>query len=195
MTVFALLFLALFLAAVVTLIVAGVLALRGFRAGALARLRLVGMSAAAYMGVVVVVALVTPQRFLAIGDEQCSDDWCIAVRAVRQQPASTSTMYNVTFGLMSRARGVAQRERSVGVYLRDARGRRYDPAGDAGDIPFDTLLHAQETIEATRRFEVPAGADIVGLVVTREGGIPGPGCCIIGDEGSLLHKKTIVRLQ
>jgi hypothetical protein len=31
--------------------------------------------------------------------------------------------------------------------------------------------------------------------VAREGGGRFPGCCIIGDDNSVLHKRSIVRLQ
>jgi hypothetical protein len=195
MTIFDLLFLVLFFAGVIALTAAGVLATRGHHVRALATLQRLAMAAAAYMSVVVVVSLLTPQRFIVVGEDQCSDDWCIAVRAVNRQSATAAVQYTVAFRLTSRAGRVAQRERSVVVYLRDSRGRRYDPDRDASVVPFDTLLAPRQTLEAVRRFSVPSDAQIVGLVVTREGGTPGPGCCIIGAEGSVFHKRTIVRLD
>jgi hypothetical protein len=92
-------------------------------------------------------------------------------------------------------RRVAQREHFVVVCLRDSHGARYNPAVDAGSVPFDTLLEPMQTITATRRFLVPQRAAIAGVVVAREGGGRFPGCCIIGDEGSLFHKRTIVRVE
>lgn len=195
MTIFDLLFITLFLAAVGTLIVAAVVALRGRRARALRILQRLGIMAALYLFIVVGVAAVTPQRFLHVGDDQCSDDWCIAVEGVRHDSTSAGTDYGVTFRLASRARRVAQRERFVAVYLRDTRGRRYDPVADTTVIPFDTLLQPGETLAATRRFVVPRDADVVGLVIAREGGGWFPGCCIIGDESSFFHKRTIVKLD
>jgi len=81
------------------------------------------------------------------------------------------------------------------VYLRDERGGRYAPVTEVGAVPFDTLLQPGETVAATRRFLVPAEARVAGLVVARGGGGWFPGCCIIGEQGSLLHRRTIVKLD
>ena len=90
---------------------------------------------------------------------------------------------------------MTQREPLVAVYLRDPNGRRHDPVADARAVPFDTLLHPGESLTATRRFHVPAAAAVTGLVLGRRGAGRIPGCCIIADEGSLLHRPTIVRLD
>jgi hypothetical protein len=82
------------------------------------------------------------------------------------------------------------------AYLRDAAGRRYDADPDTAAVPFDTLLAPGQRVRAQREFVVPTGAVIVGLVFTHEGaGAWFPACCIIGDDGSLLHKRTLVRLE
>lgn len=195
MTLFDLLFLVLFLGGACALLVAAISAIRGRRSRATAILRGCGIGAAVYFSVLVVVSVLTPQRFIKIGDDQCSDDWCIAVSTIGRHPTAEGIRYEVTFRLSSRAQRVAQRERFVVVYLRDSHGGRYNPEVDPGSVPFDTLLEPMQTITATRRFLVPRNADIVGVVVAREGGGRFPGCCIIGDEGSLLHKRTIVRVE
>jgi hypothetical protein len=66
---------------------------------------------------------------------------------------------------------------------------------DVAGVPFDVRLEPLQQIITTRAFAVLADAPAVGLVVSREGGITFPRCGIIGDEGSLLHKRTIVRLD
>jgi hypothetical protein len=196
-TVFDLLFVILFLVSLGTLIAAAVSAIRGRRGRAVVLLRRLGVVLALYFCAVILVSALSPQRFSAIGVDQCSDDWCIAVQSVRRDTASTGIRYEVTFRLASRARRVAQRERFVAVYLLDERGRRYAPATDATEVPapFDTLLQPEETVATIRRFLVPADAKVAGLVVARGGGGWFPGCCIIGDQGSLLHRRTIVRLD
>lgn len=193
-TLFDLLFILLFLTAVVTLGAALIAALRG-RTGVAGRLlRRLVVAAGGYLGVVVVVSLVTPQRVIAIGDDQCSDDWCIAVSQVRRTPVANGVTVEVTFRVSSRARRVEQRERGVIVYLRDAHGRRVDPVARATDLPFDVRLAPQAQVTTSREFLVPADATELGIVVARSG-LPFPGCCIIGDESSLFHKRTIVRLD
>jgi hypothetical protein len=195
MTVFDLLFVVLFLASLGTLIVAAVSPLQGRRGRALVLLRRLGVVLAFYFCALILVSALTPQRFRAIGVDQCSDDWCIAVQSVRRDTTRAGIGYEVTFRLASRARRVAQRQRFVAVYLLDERGGRYAPVTDATEVPFDTLLQPEETLAAIRRFLVPSDARVAGLVVARGGGGWFPGCCIIGDQGSLFHRRTIVKLD
>jgi hypothetical protein len=194
MSIYDLLFLALFLGAIAALIAAGVAAVRGNRAGSLVALRRLGLSALAYLGVVAIVSLASPRRFVAIGDEQCSDDWCLVVTGVQRSQVSAGVSYKVAFRILSRARRVTQREQGVVVYLRDGRGQRYDPDPRIAGLPFDARLEPLQQVSTVRDFVVPTAASDVGLVVAREGGIPFPRCCIIGDAGSLLHKSAVVRL-
>ena len=84
MTLFDLLFIVLFLTGVVALVSALVTALRGHGAAALRRLRTLALAALVYMAIVAAVSLVLPRREVAVGEEQCSDDWCIAVDDARQ---------------------------------------------------------------------------------------------------------------
>jgi hypothetical protein len=194
MTIFDLLFIALFLTAAGTSVAAVVAAVRGRRATARVLVRRLALSTAAYLGAVAIVSVASPRRFVDVGENQCSDDWCIAVTGVRRTPGLGEVAYEVTFRISSRARRVAQRERGVVVYLEDGRGRRYDADPRVADAPFDVRLEPLQQVTTTRAFTVPADAPAVGLVVWRTSGMPFPGCCIIGGEGSLFHRRTMVRL-
>jgi hypothetical protein len=193
MTLFDLLFLGFFFTTVVMLVAAAVSALRRRRARATALLRWLGTFVAAYLGVVILVSLVSPRRVLDVGDEQCFDDWCIAVTDVRREPSGAGVRYALTLRVSSRARRRPQRERGIGVYLMDDRGRCYDPVPDPEEVPFDVLLRPGEAVNITRVVEVPAEAERPVLVVSHGGGFPG--CFIIGDSESLFHKRTVVRLD
>jgi hypothetical protein len=193
MTLFDLLFIGVFFATVVTLVVAAVAAIRGRRARAMALLRRLGIFVAVYLGVVILVSLVSPRRVLNVGDDQCFDDWCIAVADLRRESADAGISYTLTFRLSSRARRRAQREHGVRVYLMDDRGRCYDPMPDPAAIAFDVMLQPQEAVNITRVFDLPADANHLVLVVSHGGGFPG--CFIIGDSESLFHKRTVVRLD
>jgi hypothetical protein len=84
---------------------AAVAAIRGRRAVAAQRLRRLFTGLAAYMAVVLLVGIVTPQRTLSLGDPQCSDDWCIAVTGAASTPlAPAQRRVDVEFRLASRAR-------------------------------------------------------------------------------------------
>jgi hypothetical protein len=191
-----LLFIALFLAAVVSLITAGVAALLGNRARAIRVLCVMGVSAAIYLGIVCIVSAATPRKILNLGDPQCSDDWCISVDGAERVPGNSAISYDVSLRLFSRARRVSQRENHVVVYLTDEQGRRFDSVPRDSDVPFNVLLQPGESVTTHRIYRLPADAHGVAAVVTREGGALGcfPGCFVI-TENDWFHKPTIVRLD
>ena len=192
MNIFDLLFIALFLATVATLLTAASFAIRGRGANALGLLRRLCICAGAYLGIIVLTSLFWPRTALQVGDRRCFDDWCIAVEGASRQPAGGHVTYRVNLRLSSTARRVSQRENNLAVYLTDDRGRRFDPAWNQADIPFNVQLGPQESVIATRIFEVPADAHDPGLVIAHEGGFP-IGWFIIGYE-TWFHKPAIVRL-
>lgn len=93
MTLFDLLFLVLFLACAGALLVAAPSAIRGRRSRAVAILRGCGIWAAVSFSVVAVVSVLTPQRFIRSGDDQCADDWCIAVSTIARHASTEGTHY------------------------------------------------------------------------------------------------------
>jgi hypothetical protein len=193
MTPFDLLFILVFLTSVFLLGWIAVAAVRGRRAVAARTLRFLASGLAGYMIVVLLVGLATPQQKLPPGQAQCSDDWCIAVTHVSAEPGTPpDRRVDVEFTLSSRARRITQRERFVTVYLRDSDGHRYDPAQSADQPPFDVLLGPGQSLSTHRLFVVPDDVHDLGVVVTREGDLAFPRCCIIG-EGPL-HKPPITPL-
>lgn len=193
MSVLDLLFLGLFIAAAISLVAAVWFALRGqFGRAARVLLRLL-VSAGVYMGVVVLVSLVSPRRYLKADATQCFDDWCIGVAEFRRAPEGGGVTYRVDLRVSSRARRVCQRERNVVVYLTDEQGKRYDPIPDASATPIGVLLRPQESAVASRSFLVPAEAKDVGLVIAHEGGFP-IGWFIIGYD-TWFRKPPVARLQ
>jgi hypothetical protein len=192
MSVFDLLFIMAFFATVVTLFVAALSAIHGRGARAIHLLRGCAICAAVYLGIVALVSLFGARHVLNIGNPRCFDDWCIAVENVRRQPVNAGISYMVTLQISSHAQRVSQRENGVVVYLTDDSGRRYDPVPDNSAVPLNVLLGPEESVAATRSFEVPADARETGLIITHEGGFP-IGWFIIGYE-TCFRKPTIVRL-
>ncbi len=188
MSIFDLLFLALLLASIVTLLISAVQSIRG--KGGLRILRRWAICFALYMAVVCAVAVATPRKFLAIGDVRCFDDWCIAVAGAQHEGG----LYHLTLQISSQAKRVTQRENGVHVYLTDAAGRRFDPLPGAAETPLDVVLSPGQMVEAQRSFQLPNDARDVGLVVAHGGSYCFPGCFIIGDEENPLGKRTVVRL-
>jgi hypothetical protein len=142
------------------------------------------------MTIVYVVALATPQRVYAVGEDRCFDDWCIAVETADRSPAPEGILYTVALRLSSHAGRVSQREKGVRVYLTDDRGRRFEPIPDPAQTPIDVLLAPGQAVQAKRTFLVPPDAHDVGFALSHNG----PGWLIIGDDGNPLHKHAVVRL-
>jgi hypothetical protein len=195
MTIFDLLFIAVVFASLGTLIAAAIAAIRRRHAHALGILRKFGVCAIAYLAIVVAVALLSPQRVLNAGDPWCFDDWCLRVENVSQTPAPPQVSYNVALRIFSQARRVSQRAKGAWIYVIDEHGNRYAPEPDPSAVPLDVMLQPGESVTTSRVFKVPADARELGLI-TGHGG-PGcfPGCFIIGDNASLFHKRTLVRLR
>jgi hypothetical protein len=193
MTLFDLLFLLLVLASLVTLAIALLAAVRGRWSRALAIVRKFGFCLVAYLAIVAIVGFLSPQRVLRVGDPWCFDDWCLTVQNVAQAPVPPQVAYTVSLRLYSQARGISQRAKGAWIYVVDEQGHRYAPEPYPSATPLDVLLQPGESVTTTRTFKVPANAGKLGLI-TGHGGPFNPGVIIIGDEASLLHKPTFVRI-
>jgi len=190
MTIFDLIFIAVFFTTVIMLAVAAVAAIAGRRRRAIGALRSLSVLLAAYLVTVVAASFTTPQRLIRMREAQCFDDWCIAVDRAEGSPESENVVYAVTLRVFSRARRRVQRENGVAVYVLDDRGRRYTPRDDPRAVPLNVRLRPGESVTTTRTFVLPADTENPGLVVAHG---RFPGMFIIGDDQSLFHKPTVVR--
>jgi len=194
MTIFDLLLLFLLLAALITLLTAAVSALLGKGAQSLRLLRNLAICAGVYLATVALVGLTSPQRILRVGEPWCFDDWCLSVEAVNHTPAPPLVAYTVSLRLFSRARRVFQRAKGAWIYIVDRDGHRYSPVPDPSATPLDVMLGPGDSVTTSRVFRLPAGAAGLGLT-TGHGGPVNLGALAIGDESSLLHKPTYIRLE
>lgn len=187
-----LLFVVVFLAGIVASLWAAILAVRGRFRKSLAILRRLAICAALYVGIVILVSLVSPRRVIDVGDTLCWDDWCLTVADAKCSESPAGIRYVITFRVSSRARRRAQRGLGACVYLLDDRGRRYDPLPDPTAVPLDTLIQPQESVDAVRTFDLPTDAREPVAVMSHGSGFPG--WFVIGDSASLFHKGTVVKL-
>jgi len=209
---FDLLFIFIVLTTVVTLATAAVSTLRGRRQRAANLLVRYLAFAAIYLVALVVVSLVSPQRVLAVGEDRCFDDWCVAVENVTITPElgqgesllrANGAFYVVTLRLSNRARGRDQRAGSAAIHLIDDLDRWHDasPRGQRAYVaqhgpvaPLTATIPLGQSLTTVQVFDLPMESHDVGLAVEHPVGFS-PGRLIIGDEASLLHKPTIVRLE
>lgn len=210
MTIFDLLFLASALGGCLALIVALVALAR--RRWPIARRTLIGLGGylLLYALAMVSVAALSPQQSLAMGQERCFDDWCIAAVAAGQQPrigaaqmwvSAQGRFVVVTVRVTSHAKAISQRELDTQLCLLDGVGRRYavsvagqralDVTGQGGQ-PLDTLLAPSGSFTHTAVFDVPVDASQLALVIAHSAF---PGALIIGDDQSLFHRPTLMRLS
>jgi hypothetical protein len=209
---FELLLLGMVLATLIVLIATGAHLLLRRPARAARLLKGYAVAFTMYFGALVVVSLVSPQRVVAMKEDHCFDDWCVAVDEVSVhnelgQGASIAkpdgVFYVITLRLSNHARGRRQRAASAAVHLRDERGRRYEvsEAGQAalaaqqGDLPpLTSTIDVGHSVITYQVFDLPRDAQGIELTIEHPVGFS-PGLLVIGDEGALFHKPTIVRLR
>ncbi len=194
MTIFDLLFVALAMASVGTLLAAGISLVVGRFRRAFTLLGALALGLTLYLGVVVAVSLLSAPRELAFGENRCFDDWCIAVEDVSRTSSAAGATYTATLRLSNRARRVSQRENGIDIFLQDASGRRFSAAADPAATPFNVLLEPGQSLTTRRLFEVSNASAPLFLAIAHEGGARFPGVFIIGDDSSIAHPPTLVRL-
>jgi len=209
MQLFEVVFIACFLFVTFSCLRIGWLLVRRRREAALRNLKGVAALVGVYVAVVIIVALLSPQRVFQVDETRCFDDWCISVEGAR---AATSVGINVhpvrgrfllvTLRVASRARRVRQSEPHTQVYLRDVDGNPYEvaeapqqafEAANGRQLSIGTMLDPGGAFTTVRVFDIPPDLKEIGLAL-RQTGVPGPGLLVIGDDASLCHKPFIFRI-
>ena len=186
-------------------VLASVILLLALRFRLAAKVFLVTLSGlGAYVFLVVVFFLLTPQRIVKVGDIYCWDSWCMGVEKVNAVPRGRENVYSVDVRILSDiGRGKTSAE-GASLYLLDERSRRFPLQPDPAAIPFDQLLDPGETFNTSLTFVVPS--DVSQLYLT--GDAPGGALPIwagiliallpmdphFGWEESLLHRRTLLRV-
>jgi hypothetical protein len=194
-SLFDLLFLLSVTAAVVMLVVVGILILRGRRERALMVLKFFGLYLASYCALAVAVDLLRPQRIIAVGEPWCFDDWCLRVEGFSHAADGAGLRYTTQLRIFSTARGISQRAVGAWIYLIDKDGRRFAPIADSTAIPLSVWLAPEQAVNTSRSFDVPADAHILGLITGHGGAFCGWSVLIIGEGGCLFNRPTVIRLR
>jgi hypothetical protein len=181
-------FMVCFLALVVAVMRLGVLAVRGRWDGVRRSGSRVAALVVAYFAVLVVVSLATPRRWVALGEEQRFDDLAFAV----DRAESAAGHWRLQVRVANHGRGRGQRARDADVALVAADGRSFACTVEPSARPLTSMVQAGESFETAVSVDVPEGATIVGADVIHGSGPPG--WFIIGDRGSFLHQRPLVRL-
>jgi hypothetical protein len=187
MTIFDLLLIAVVLTVAAGFVIALIQAVTGhFRQAGRTWLVLVS-GIAAYLAVVCIVSLAATQEIKALGEPDCSDDWCITPEKAHFRGSSVV----IEFRVWSRAKRVTQREYGLNPFLVDEQGRRFTIAETTGP-PFDQAIAPDEQFATVRSYRVPENVSTLDLVL-RDGF--GPDTFVIGASQSLLHPRTVYRIK
>jgi type III secretory pathway component EscS len=187
MTIFDLLLISVVLAVVAGLVIALFQALTGHLREALRTFASLVAGVAIYVAIICIVSLSSTQKIKALGEPDCSDDWCMSpVKASFRESAVA-----IEFRVWSRAKRVTQREHGVNPFLVDERGERYISVESNGP-PFDQSVVPNEQFTTVRVYRVRPGAATVDLIL-RDGF--GPDTFVIGASQSLLHPRAVYRLR
>jgi hypothetical protein len=184
---------------IVSLLVSIVLLASGrFRTAAKVFLGTTGV-VSAYLVVVLLVALVSPQKIIKIGDSYCMDIWCIAVEKVTSTPRERDTLYKVDVRIFSDANTVKTSAKGAAVYLVDDQGRRFKMVHDPAVIPFDVPLDPKQSIHTTLTFAVASDAQHLFLPTSYhhigdEGEVPFWVKLYFGGDANYQHKRTLLRV-
>ena len=208
MSIFDLLFLLIVLGSIATLILALIATLR--RRWPLARRSALILIAiwVFYLGAGTLLAVATPQKTIAIGQDRCFDEMCFAVPSVHRAPAIGTTQASgifqvVTIRISSQSRGRVQHESGRIATILDQSGTTYLPS-PIGTQAFATIngpqpslesdLDPAQTLTTNVVFDIPTTAPHPALALSSNLTFYPPRL-ILGDPMHFLHKPTITPLD
>jgi hypothetical protein len=149
-----------------------------------------------YMGTLLSVSLMRPQKVVAIGQDQCFDEMCFAVTEVQELPGylihDGSRLVRISVRISNHGKEKRQSERLIQAYLVDKQGRRWAESTAVSGVRLRAQVAAGDSVISQPVFKVAKDATGLGLVFTH--GQRQPGVFVIGDSDSLFHKRTVVWL-
>jgi hypothetical protein len=150
--------------------------------------------AATYTLAVIAVSLWTPQKIVSVGDSYCVDIWCIGIDGVSPRPFGREMVYKVDVRIFSDANRVKTSAKGASLYLLDERGRRFPLVNDPTAVPFDVTLDPGQSVTTSLTFVAAADARQLFLTGDTRGEPPFWVRLYFGSDGSLLHKRTLLRV-
>ncbi|HEV2710922.1 MAG TPA: DUF4352 domain-containing protein [Edaphobacter sp.] len=151
---------------------------------------------ALYMGTLMSVSLMRPQKVLAIGQDQCFGEMCFAVTEVQELPGylihDDSRLIRVSVRISNHGKKKRQSERLIQAYLVDRQGRRWAESTAVSGVRLTVQVAAGDSVISQPVFKVAKDATGMRLVFTH--GHWQPRILEIGDSDSLFHKGTVVWL-
>jgi hypothetical protein len=206
MTIFDLLLIVLVLATVAGILGALIALFVHRRVLAARTITLIVAGWALYLGAGTTVALLTPQRILSLGEDNCFDEMCFAVTGYHRVPSTNSgkAFYVVDVRISNRSRSRAQREKGRKGVLVDRAGHVTEVSRlgmqslsslDGASYPgLDAEVAPGQNLKTKLAFELPLDVRDPGFALGSDLAI-NPARLVIGDEEHFLHRPTVVPLN
>jgi hypothetical protein len=164
--------------------------------------------------IVGLVAGITPQTIVKLGDTYCADIQCIGIENIAKETRGGETVYALDVRLFSDANTVKVGFGCVSFFLQDEQGRQFPLLEDAATV-YDIYLEPQQTVKRRFTFAVASDAKELFLVTSDHapanaskrcslGGKQPPfwaplagvwfGLASFGNDAHPLHKPTMMRV-
>ncbi len=176
MTIFDLLFIATFLFVSVSALAAVILLVWRRNAAAKKMSLVFAVYLSVYFGILIATSILSKQRMVAMGENQCFDEWCLRVVdvAYAAAPKSGNTLAIVTMEVSNRGRARPQSEPQTFVYIVDDRGNTYWQSREAQaeyershgrSRALTSMITAGDTISVKQIFELPKNVGHLALII------------------------------
>lgn len=116
---------------------------------------------ASYVGLVVVVSLLTPQKIVSMGDSYCWDLWCVEIQSVSAAPSGPNSLYTAQVRIFTDSNHVqnvpVDWAKQV-LCIRDERGHYFPILPNLSLAGADVALEPGQSIRSSLAFLTPADA-------------------------------------
>jgi hypothetical protein len=155
--------------------------------------------AAAYLGAVVLVSLLTPKTIVNIGDSYCWDLWCVGIQSVNSAPQGQNILYTAQVSLFADSATTELELTDPGkdqakqfFYAVAEQGRRFPILAYAPLAAAKVTVKPGESVKSSLTFLAPANARSVYLT----GDVEAPPWVRLyfGSDLNPLHRRTLLRV-
>jgi hypothetical protein len=155
-----------------------------------------GACAIGYVAMTIAIALLAPQAIVNPGESYCNDNWCISIQSVTKTPLAHDIAYRVDSRIFN-TNTVKNNVKGASLYLVDEHSRRFPLIADPAVTPFDIELNPGQSLNTSLTFLAAADAQQVLLKIDWPGNrlVKFLVKFVIGNDRSLLHRPTLLRVQ
>lgn len=151
--------------------------------------------AGSYVGAVVLISLLTPQKIVAVGDSYCWDLWCAGIQRVTTTQSGPDKLYTAQLRIFADSRNAhsfSAEQAKRFVYIIDDKGRRYSMLPEFSLVGADATVQPGKSLTSSIVFRASASPGRFYLTAD----IPAPFWVrlYLGSDLNPFHRRTLLRL-